>query len=448
MIRKYFGTDGIRGEVGQSPITPDFVMRLGYAAGKVFTADDGGHGRPTVLIGKDTRISGYMLESALEAGFTAAGVDVVLCGPIPTPGVAYLTRALRLSAGVVISASHNPYQDNGIKFFSANGDKLPDELENQIEAMLDQPFVCASSMAMGKVRRLDDAAGRYIEFCKSSFPNQYDLHGLKLVVDCANGAAYHIAPNVFHELGAEVIAIANQPNGMNINDGVGATSPQACIQEVISQGADYGIALDGDADRLQMIDSQGRLFNGDELLYLVAKDRIESGKEVRGAVGTLMTNIAIENAFADLGVPFERASVGDRYVLEKLKQKDWMMGGESSGHLIFLDNHTTGDGIVAALQILATVRKSGISISERLNTVKMFPQSLVNVRYKKDFDWKNDPQFQQIQAEVMQELGKNGRILVRASGTEPVLRVMVEATDQFIAQSLAEKIASKVPKAS
>ena len=448
MKRKYFGTDGIRGEVGLSPITPDFVMRLGYAAGKVFSADHDAHGRPTVLIGKDTRISGYMLESALEAGFTAAGVDVVLCGPIPTPGVAYLTRALRLSAGVVISASHNPYQDNGIKFFSANGDKLPDELENQIEAMLDQPFVCASSMAMGKVRRLDDAAGRYIEFCKSSFPNQYDLHGLKLVVDCANGAAYHIAPNVFHELGAEVIAIANQPNGMNINDGVGATSPQACIQEVISQGADYGIALDGDADRLQMIDSQGRLFNGDELLYLVAKDRIESGKEVRGAVGTLMTNIAIENAFADLGVPFERASVGDRYVLEKLKQKDWMMGGESSGHLIFLDKHTTGDGIVAALQILATVRKSGISISERLNTVKMFPQSLVNVRYKKDFDWKNDPQFQQIQAEVMQELGKNGRILVRASGTEPVLRVMVEATDQFIAQSLAEKIASKVPKAS
>jgi phosphoglucosamine mutase len=448
MKRKYFGTDGIRGEVGLSPITPDFVMRLGYAAGKVFSADHDAHGRPTVLIGKDTRISGYMLESALEAGFTAAGVDVVLCGPIPTPGVAYLTRALRLSAGVVISASHNPYQDNGIKFFSANGDKLPDELENQIEAMLDQPFVCASSMAMGKVRRLDDAAGRYIEFCKSSFPNQYDLHGLKLVVDCANGAAYHIAPNVFHELGAEVIAIANQPNGMNINDGVGATSPQACIQEVISKGADYGIALDGDADRLQMIDSQGRLFNGDELLYLVAKDRIESGKEVRGAVGTLMTNIAIENAFADLGVPFERASVGDRYVLEKLKQKDWMMGGESSGHLIFLDKHTTGDGIVAALQVLATVRKSGISISERLNTVKMYPQSLVNVRYKKDFDWKNDPQFQQIQAEVMQELGKNGRILVRASGTEPVLRVMVEATEQSIAQSLAEKIASKVPKAS
>ena len=329
MKRKYFGTDGIRGEVGVSPITPDFMMRLGYAAGKVFINDGSGHGRPTILIGKDTRISGYMLESALEAGFTAAGVDVVLCGPIPTPGVAYLTRALRLSAGVVISASHNPYQDNGIKFFSANGDKLPDDVENQIEAMIEQPFVCASSMAMGKVRRLDDAAGRYIEFCKSTFPNQFDLHGLKLVVDCANGAAYHIAPNVFHELGAEVIAIANQPNGMNINHSVGATSPQACMNEVISQGADYGIALDGDADRLQMIDSNGRLFNGDELLYLVAKDRIESGKEVRGAIGTLMTNIAIEKAFEDLGVPFERASVGDRYVLERLKLKDWMMGGKA-----------------------------------------------------------------------------------------------------------------------
>ena len=446
MKRKYFGTDGIRGEVGVSPITPDFMMRLGYAAGKVFINDGSGHGRPTILIGKDTRISGYMLESALEAGFTAAGVDVVLCGPIPTPGVAYLTRALRLSAGVVISASHNPYQDNGIKFFSANGDKLPDDVENQIEAMIEQPFVCASSMAMGKVRRLDDAAGRYIEFCKSTFPNQFDLHGLKLVVDCANGAAYHIAPNVFHELGAEVIAIANQPNGMNINHSVGATSPQACMNEVISQGADYGIALDGDADRLQMIDSNGRLFNGDELLYLVAKDRIESGKEVRGAIGTLMTNIAIEKAFEDLGVPFERASVGDRYVLERLKLKDWMMGGESSGHLIFLDKHTTGDGIVAALQVLATVRKSGISISERLSTVRMFPQVLINVRYRKDFDWKNDVQFLQIQAEVEKELGKNGRILVRASGTEPVLRVMVEASDQLEAQTYAEKIAEKIPK--
>ena len=446
MKRKYFGTDGIRGEVGVSPITPDFMMRLGYAAGKVFINDGSGHGRPTILIGKDTRISGYMLESALEAGFTAAGVDVVLCGPIPTPGVAYLTRALRLSAGVVISASHNPYQDNGIKFFSANGDKLPDDVENQIEAMIEQPFVCASSMAMGKVRRLDDAAGRYIEFCKSTFPNQFDLHGLKLVVDCANGAAYHIAPNVFHELGAEVIAIANQPNGMNINHSVGATSPQACMNEVISQGADYGIALDGDADRLQMIDSNGRLFNGDELLYLVAKDRIESGKEVRGDIGTLMTNIAIEKAFEDLGVPFERASVGDRYVLERLKLKDWMMGGESSGHLIFLDKHTTGDGIVAALQVLATVRKSGISISERLSNVRMFPQVLINVRYRKDFDWKNDVQFLQIQAEVEKELGKNGRILVRASGTEPVLRVMVEASDQLEAQTYAEKIAEKIPK--
>jgi phosphoglucosamine mutase len=445
MNRKYFGTDGIRGEVGIAPITPDFVMRLGYAAGKVFASLGGGHGRATVLIGKDTRISGYMLESALEAGFTAAGVDVVLCGPIPTPGVAYLTRALRLSAGVVISASHNPYQDNGIKFFSADGDKLPDAIENQIESMLDKPFICASSMEMGKVRRLDDAAGRYIEFCKSTFPNQFDLHKLKLVVDCAHGAAYHIAPNVFHELGAEVIAIGNQPNGMNINDGVGATAPQACISEVKASGADYGIALDGDADRLQMVDAQGHLFNGDELLYLVAKDRIESGKEVRGAVGTLMTNIAIEKAFQDLGVPFERAAVGDRYVLEKLKQHDWMMGGESSGHLIFLDKHTTGDGIVAALQVLATIRRSGKGIRERLSNVQMYPQILLNVRYKKPYDWQNDQNLQQVQRDVVQDLGSNGRVLVRASGTEPVLRVMVEAKSLEMAKSLAEKIAQKIP---
>ena len=445
MNRKYFGTDGIRGEVGIAPITPDFVMRLGYAAGKVFARLGGGHGRATVLIGKDTRISGYMLESALEAGFTAAGVDVVLCGPIPTPGVAYLTRALRLSAGVVISASHNPYQDNGIKFFSADGDKLPDAIENQIESMLDEPFICASSMEMGKVRRLDDAAGRYIEFCKSTFPNQFDLHNLKLVVDCAHGAAYHIAPNVFHELGAEIIAIGNQPNGMNINDGVGATAPQACISEVKTSGADYGIALDGDADRLQMVDAQGHLFNGDELLYLVAKDRIESGKEVRGAVGTLMTNFAIEKAFQNLGVPFERAAVGDRYVLEKLKQHDWMMGGESSGHLIFLDKHTTGDGIVAALQVLATIRRSGKGIRERLSNVQMYPQILLNVRYKKPYDWQNDQKLQQVQRDVVQDLGSNGRVLVRVSGTEPVLRVMVEAKSPEIAKSLAEKIAQQIP---
>jgi len=445
MNRKYFGTDGIRGEVGIAPITPDFVMRLGYAAGKVFASLGGGHGRATVLIGKDTRISGYMLESALEAGFTASGVDVVLCGPIPTPGVAYLTRALRLSAGVVISASHNPYQDNGIKFFSADGDKLPDAIENQIESMLDEPFICASSMEMGKVRRLDDAAGRYIEFCKSTFPNQFDLHKLKLVVDCAHGAAYHIAPNVFHELGAEVIAIGNQPNGMNINDGVGATAPQACISEVKASGADYGIALDGDADRLQMIDAQGHLFNGDELLYLVAKDRIEYGKEVRGAVGTLMTNFAIEKAFQDLGVPFERAAVGDRYVLEKLKQHDWMMGGESSGHLIFLDKHTTGDGIVAALQVLATIRRSGKGIRERLSDVQMYPQILLNVRYKKSYDWQNDQNLQQVQQDVVQDLGSDGRVLVRASGTEPVLRVMVEAKKLEMAKYLAEKIAQKIP---
>jgi phosphoglucosamine mutase len=445
MTRKYFGTDGIRGEVGKSPITPDFVMRLGYAAGKVFTMTWGGHGRPTVLIGKDTRISGYMLESALEAGFTAAGVDVVLCGPIPTPGVAYLTSALRLMAGVVISASHNPYQDNGIKFFSATGDKLPDSVENSIEAMLSEPFQCASSIHIGKVRRLDDAAGRYIEFCKSTIPNQLDLRNVKLVVDCANGASYHIAPNVFHELGADVIAIGNQPNGMNINDGFGATSPQACINKVLETQADYGIALDGDADRLQMIDSRGNLFNGDELLYLVAKDRLESGKEVRGAVGTLMTNIAIEKGFKKLGIPFERAAVGDRYVLEKLKANDWMMGGESSGHLIFLDKHTTGDGIVAALQVLATVKRSKISIQDRLAEIHLFPQVLINVRYQKEYDWKNDPSLQEIQAKVKTELGENGRLLIRASGTEPVLRVMVEAKTQELAQNCASQIADRVP---
>jgi len=445
MTKKYFGTDGIRGEVGEFPITPDFMMRLGYAAGKVLTKQWGGHGRPTVLIGKDTRISGYMLESALEAGFASAGVDVVLCGPMPTPGVAYLTRALRLTAGVVISASHNPYQDNGIKFFSAMGDKLPDAIEHQIEEMLGEPFQCATSLDMGKVRRLDDAAGRYIEFCKSTFPNQYDLHQLKLVVDCANGASYHIAPNVFHELGADVIAIGNQPNGMNINDGFGATSPQACIDKVIETQADYGIALDGDADRLQMIDAQGRLFNGDELLYLVAKDRIESGKEVRGAVGTLMTNIAIEKGFKNLGIPFERAAVGDRYVLEKLKANGWMMGGESSGHLIFLDKHTTGDGIIAALQVLATVRRSKISMRERLADIQLFPQVLINIRYKKQYEWKTDPALVEIQEKVQKELAENGRLLIRASGTEPVLRVMVEAKTQELAQRCAQQIADRVP---
>jgi phosphoglucosamine mutase len=446
MTRKYFGTDGIRGEVGIPPITPGFVMHLGFAAGKVFTKLGGGHGRPTVLIGKDTRISGYMLESALEAGFCAAGVDVVLCGPIPTPGIAYLTRALRLTAGVVISASHNPYQDNGIKFFSSEGDKLPDDIENQIEAMLEEPFTCASSIDMGKVRRLDDAAGRYIEFCKSSFPNNYDLHGFKLVVDCANGAAYHIAPHVFHELGAEVISIGNHPNGTNINDGVGATAPNACVQEVLATGADYGIALDGDADRLQMIDSQGRLFNGDELLYLVAKDRIESGKEVRGAVGTLMTNIAIEKGFDRLGIPFERAAVGDRYVLEKLKQNDWYMGGESSGHLIFLDKHSTGDGIVAALQVLATVKRSKTTIRERLKDIELYPQVLINVRYPKSYDWKKDLELTKAQHEIEKKLGLDGRVLIRASGTEPVIRVMVEAKTQQMAQECAQFIAQKIPK--
>jgi phosphoglucosamine mutase len=446
MTRKYFGTDGIRGEVGVFPITPDFVMRLGYAAGKVFSRLGGGHGRATVLIGKDTRISGYMLEAALEAGFCAAGVDVVLCGPIPTPGIAYLTNALRLTAGVVISASHNLYQDNGIKFFSAAGDKLPDQIENEIEAILDAPFACVSSTEIGKVRRLDDAAGRYIEFCKSTFPNDYDLHGFKLVVDCAHGAAYHIAPHVFHELGADVIPIGNHPNGTNINANFGATSPAACVENVLANGADYGIALDGDADRLQIIDGQGRLYNGDELLYLIAKDRIEAGKEVRGAVGTVMTNIAIEKGFAKLGVPFIRAAVGDRYVLEQLKKNDWFMGGESSGHLIFLDKHSTGDGIVAALQVLATIKRSATSLSDRLADITLYPQVLINVRYQKQFDWKNDLELQKVQEQVVQELGSDGRILIRASGTEPVIRVMVEAHTLQVAQHYGQLIADKIPQ--
>ena len=333
MARQYFGTDGIRGTVGVSPITPDFVMRLGYAAGKVLAGDASGGTKPVVLIGKDTRISGYMLEAALEADFAAAGVDVMLAGPIPTPAVAYLTRALRLSAGVVISASHNPYQDNGIKFFSSHGNKLPDAVEEAIEAALEQPMLCVSSDKLGKAKRLDDARGRYIEFCKSTFPNELDLRGMRIVVDCAHGAAYHIAPDVFHELGAEVIAIGNQPNGLNINDGFGATAPKALIAAVVEHGADLGIALDGDADRLLMVDAAGRLYNGDELLYVMVMDRLAVSK-VDGVVGTLMTNMAVEVAFKELQLPFVRAKVGDRYVLEQLSERGWLFGGEGSGHLL------------------------------------------------------------------------------------------------------------------
>ena len=427
------------------PITPDFVMRLGYAAGKVLTqAESAGTSRPTVLIGKDTRISGYMLEAALEAGFAAAGVDVMLAGPMPTPAIAYLTRALRLSAGVVISASHNPYQDNGIKFFSASGNKLPDAVELAIEAALEEPLACVSSDKLGRARRLEDARGRYIEFCKSTFPNELDLRGMKLVVDCAHGAAYHIAPDVFHELGAEVIAIGNQPNGFNINDGHGATEPQALAKAVQANQADLGIALDGDADRLLMVDASGRIFNGDELLYIMVKDRLANGG-IAGAVGTLMTNMAVESALRELGVGFARAKVGDRYVLELLQERGWQVGGEGSGHLLFLDSHTTGDGIISALQLLSALRRSGKTLSESTADMQLWPQTLLNVRIQPGFDWQSSKALLSEKEKAEAELGNAGRVLIRPSGTEPLLRVMVEARDAGLASNLAERIASCIP---
>ena len=445
MKKQYFGTDGIRGEVGQFPIVPEFITRLGYAAGKVLSRNAIAGERCKVLIGKDTRISGYLLEAALEAGFAAAGVDVMLCGPMPTPGVAYLTKALRLSAGVVISASHNPYQDNGIKFFSAEGGKLTDELELAIEAELEKPMGCVRSKELGKAFRIDDAAGRYIEFCKSTFPGDLNLKGMKLVVDCANGAAYHTAPPVFHELGAEVISIGVHPDGRNINDGCGATAPEALIAKVKEVGADLGIALDGDADRLQMVDASGRLFNGDELLYVLAKDRIGRGQVIGGVVGTLMTNLAVENAIKGLGIGFERANVGDRYVLELLKQKGWIIGGEGSGHLLCLDQHSTGDGTIAALQVLAAMSQSKKSLSQLLDSVKIFPQILLNIKFKAGYDWKSDSALKSKISQVEGDLKGTGRVLIRASGTEPVLRIMVEAQDSNVAMSSAKSIAELVP---
>jgi phosphoglucosamine mutase len=447
MTRQYFGTDGIRGRVGTAPITPDFVMRLGYAAGKVLAQTEqsalSATSRPAVLIGKDTRISGYMLEAALEAGFAAAGVDVMLAGPVPTPAVAYLTRALRLSAGVVISASHNLFQDNGIKFFSASGNKLPDAVELAIEAQLAQPMSCVSSEKLGKAKRLDDARGRYIEFCKSTFPNELDLRGLKIVVDCAHGAAYHIAPDVFHELGAEVIAIGNQPNGLNINDKHGATEPAALSAAVKEHAADIGIALDGDADRLLMVDASGRIYNGDELLYVMVKDRHANGG-LEGAVGTLMTNMAVETAFKKMGVGFARAKVGDRYVLEVLQERGWYIGGEGSGHLLFLDKHTTGDGIVSALQVLSALQRSQQTLAESTADMSLWPQTLINVKVQAGFDWQKNTKLMQAKEQADKKLANDGRVLIRASGTEPLIRVMVEARDAELARSLAEEIAAQV----
>ena len=448
MNRKYFGTDGIRGRVGDAPITPDFVLRLGYAAGCVLAQDrSDGKSRPTVIIGKDTRISGYMLESALEAGFSAAGVDVLLIGPMPTPGVAYLTRALRLSAGVMISASHNPFDDNGIKFFSADGLKLPDKVEQEIEALLDKPMVTLQSIHLGKVRRVEDAAGRYIEFCKSTVPRTLDLRGLKLVVDSANGASWDIAHHVFRELGAEVIAIGNQPDGTNINDDVGATHPAAMCAAVRKHGASFGLALDGDADRLVMCDADGTLFDGDQLLYAMVKDRHARGVFQGGVVGTLMTNLALEQQFIKMAIPFDRAKVGDRYVMEMLAEKGWECGGENSGHLLCLEKHTTGDGIISALQILGALKRSNQSLAQFTAELTLFPQVLENVRLPNKFNFTASAPVQQAVKAAEAELAGEGRVLLRASGTEPVIRVMVEGRDGVLVKRLAGEIGRVVKSA-
>jgi phosphoglucosamine mutase len=441
MSRTYFGTDGIRGTVGEPPITPDFVLRLAHAVGRVLKRTDE---RPTVLIGKDTRISGYMLESALESGFNSAGVDVVLLGPLPTPGVAYLTKAQRASLGVVISASHNPYPDNGIKFFSAQGTKLPDQWEMDVEAALKEPPQWADSATLGKTRRLDDAAGRYIEFAKSTFAPDLTLKGMKIAVDAAHGAAYHIAPKVFHELGAEVFCMGCSPDGLNINDKVGATHPEALVNAVRANQADFGIALDGDADRLQVVDSKGRLFNGDELLYVMVMDRLQQGQRVPGAVGTLMTNMAVELALKARDVEFVRTKVGDRYVLEELEKRGWLLGGEGSGHLLCLDKHTTGDGLISALQVLRASARSGKSLAELLDGVTLFPQTLINVRLKPGQDWKKNEKLSGECERLTRELEGSGRVLIRASGTEPVLRVMVEASDEQVARRSAERLVEAV----
>ncbi len=448
MSRHFFGTDGVRGTVGQAPMTPDFVLRLGYAAGMVLAARGAAAGsdRPAVLIGKDTRISGYMIEAALEAGFSAAGVDVLLCGPLPTPGVAYLTRALRLTAGVVISASHNPYADNGIKIFSGDGFKLPDAIESEIERAIEAPMGCNDSARLGRARRVDDAGGRYIEFCKSSFPAALDLKGLKLVVDCAHGAAYGVAPHVFHELGADVTAIGVAPDGFNINETSGATAPQQLAAAVKREHAHAGVALDGDGDRVVMVDAAGTVYDGDQLLYMIVRHRAAK-ERVAGVAGTLMTNLALEQALARLGIPFARAKVGDRYVLELMRQKGWLLGGENSGHIICLDRHTTGDGVISALQVLTVLRETGKTLHELAGDLPMYPQVLINVRVPRGFDWRSHRGVLDAQAEAERSLDGRGRVLLRASGTEPVLRVMVEGEPRAAIESAAQSIAGAVRRA-
>jgi len=443
--RKYFGTDGVRGEVGGALINAEFALRLGYAAGKVLAREYAGRGgRPAVLIGKDTRLSGYMLESALEAGLAAAGIDIYLAGPVPTPAVAYLTRALRLVAGVVISASHNPYQDNGIKFFSAQGMKLPDRIEAAIEHALDEPLGCVNAQSVGRAQRINDAAGRYIEFCKSHFPNELDLNGLKIVVDAAHGAAYHIAPHVLSELGAEVHAIGVAPDGFNINEGVGALHPETLVAEVQARGADLGVALDGDADRLQMVDGAGRIYNGDELLYAIVRERLarQGAAAMGGVVGTLMTNFGFERRMRELGVGFERANVGDRYVLERMQEKGWNYGGESSGHLICLDCHTTGDGMMAALQVLTALRRGEATLAQWVADLRMYPQAMINVPLPPGVNWQTHAGLAQARRELEAQLGARGRVLIRASGTEPKLRLMVEAEDAAQAEAGAQQLAA------
>jgi len=440
MAKKYFGTDGIRGKVGEYPITADFMLKLGWATGRVFAKEGSGF----VLVGKDTRISGYMFESALEAGLSAAGVDTKMLGPMPTPGIAYLTRTLRAKAGIVISASHNPYYDNGIKFFSINGTKLPDELEHQIEEYLDAPMTTVDSSKLGKVKRVADAPGRYIEFCKASVPQQLNFKNLKIVVDCANGATYHIAPYVFSELGAEVISIADQPDGLNINDECGATKPDALAQRVLESRADLGIALDGDGDRLIMVDHNGEIVDGDELIYIIAKSRQEEGKLVGPVVGTLMSNLGMEHALKAIGVDLLRANVGDRYVMELLAEKNGMLGGEGSGHIMCLDKTTTGDGIVAALQVLAEMQRTGKTLHELKSGMKKYPQVLVNVRIEKKVNIEEIESVSIALAAVRQQLGDKGRVLLRSSGTEPLVRVMVEGVDQEEVTKFAHQLADVV----
>ena len=451
MAKKYFGTDGIRGRVGDAPITPDFMMRLGYAAGRVLTGIESNlakGARPAVLIGKDTRISGYMLEAALEAGLSAAGVDILLTGPMPTPAVAYLTRALRAQAGIVISASHNPFYDNGIKFFSSLGTKLPDDIEHAIEAELNQPMQVMESAKLGKARRIDDAAGRYVEFCKSTFPNHLDLRGLRIVLDCAHGATYHVAPPVFHELGAEVIMIGNKPDGLNINEQVGSTHPQALRKAVLEHQADLGIAFDGDGDRVMMVDSKGQLLDGDQLLYIITVARHQNGTLQGGVVGTLMTNLALEHKFSALNIPFVRSKVGDRYVLEQLNQHGWQLGGENSGHILTLDKHSSGDGIIAALQVLQAVIESKKTLAQLSADLTLYPQVLINIKTAKKIDLANHTAIQGSVKAAEKSLADRGRILLRASGTEPIIRVMVEGEDKLQVQTLAQSIADEVTKAS